>query len=432
MIPTAHEERALAEFSVERLLEFLKQLVAVPSLGEGTDEHAPGSRESAAQILIQEAMERIGLTTDLWSIDLEALAKHPDFSAEIERSEALGLVGTLEGCDRDGRRLILNGHIDVVPAGDLSQWPTPPFEAHIHDGLVSGRGALDMKGGLCCGLFALDAIIKAKVPLRGSVHLESVVGEEDGGLGTLATCLRGYRADGAIIMEPTNLEITRAHAGCANFRLTVPGLSAHGCFRDEGVSAIEKFALVHRALLDFELDYNRRHPNPLFARVAKPYPLSIGTLRAGNWPSSVPDSLVAEGRFGVATESSLADAQLELENVLAQVNSSDPWLLEHPATIEWWGGQFEPATTDESAAIVGVLADAIEATTGAPPATDAATYGADMRLLVHQAQTPTVMFGPGDVRLAHGPLEAVPIAHLETVSRALIRTIVRFCGVAAS
>src|SRR5688572_8064503 len=196
-------------------------------------------------------MKRIGLDIDMWELNFDELSKHPAYGEEVERTRGLGLVGTM-GKNEGGRSLILNGHVDIVAAGDESRWHYPPYQGTIVDGRVYGRGALDMKGGLCCALFAAKAIQDAGIQLNGKLMIESVIGEEDGGIGTLATVLRGYKADGAIIMEPTELIVAPAQAGALSFRVTIPGLSAHGAMREEGVSAIEKFIPVFQALLVFE------------------------------------------------------------------------------------------------------------------------------------------------------------------------------------
>ena len=111
-----------------------------------------------------------------------------------------------------------------------------------------------MKGGLCCALFAAKAVRDAGVRLRGRLSVTSVVGEEDGGTGTLATLLRGHTADGAIVMEPTRLHVVPAQAGSLMFRLIVHGRSAHGCVREEGVNAVELFVPLLAALRRLESD----------------------------------------------------------------------------------------------------------------------------------------------------------------------------------
>lgn len=412
----SREERTVLErINRDDLLSDLTQLVAIESLG---------GRESPAQEWMAAALRRLGADVDMWDIDFSALQSQPAFSMEVPRDRGLGVVGTLGG--GSGRTLILNGHVDVVPVGDIAQWTVPPFRATIRVGRVFGRGACDMKGGLAAALAALRAITAAAVPLAGRIALHSVVAEEDGGAGTLATLLRGHTGDGAISMEPTELMLAPVHAGALSFRIRVPGVSAHGCVREEGVSALETFRSVHDALLALEASRNERLRQPLFDRYRLPYALSIGRVTAGDWPSSVPDLLLAEGRYGIAPGEDAGQARDEFEQAVAQAARRDIFLRDHPPVIEWWGGQFLPAATDSDAAIVGTTRSAIADVTGAPPRVEGMTYGADMRLLVNEAGIPTVLFGPGNVRSAHRPDESVPIADLIVVAQVLAITALRF------
>jgi acetylornithine deacetylase len=229
-------------------------------------------------------------------------------------------------------------------------------------------------------------------------------------------------------MEPTELKLAPAHAGALSFRVHVPGRSAHGSVREEGVSAIETFRPVHDALLALEAERNRRLQQPLFARYALPFALSIGRLQSGDWPSSVPDHLVCEGRYGIAPGEDAEAARHEFEFAVAAAAAEHPYLQEHPPTVEWWGGQFLPAQTPDDAAIVAVTRSAITSIAGRPPVVEAMTYGADMRLLVNEGGIPTVLFGPGNVRKAHQPDESVPIEELMTAAQVITLLALRFCG----
>ncbi len=428
MIISDPVERAVIDaIDLDGALAFLSDLVAIPSL-----DGSPG--ELAAQEYVAAFLERLGCEVDVWEINFDALRQHPAFSAEVERERGLGVVGACGA--GDGPTLIFNGHVDVVPAGDESLWRFPPWQATITDGAVYGRGALDMKGGLACAIFAAKAIRDAGVRLKGRLLIQSVIGEEDGGCGTLSTVLRGHTGDGAIVVEPTELRIAPAQAGALNFRLIVPGAAAHGCVREEGVSAIEKFMPLYQALMDLEAVRNtaaqlRDDPvSRLYRRYTLPYALCIGTVRAGEWASTVAETLTAEGRYGVAVGEDLEVARQMLEETVARAAYTDPWLREHPPRIEWWGGQFAPASTPLDHPLVQTAAEAFADITGAPAIYEGMTYGADMRLLVNEGCTPTILFGPGDVRNAHRPDERVAITDLLTATRTLALTALRFCGVA--
>lgn len=416
------ERRVLDALDVEGLLDSLAELVAIPSLG---------GRETPAQEAVAAAMESIGLRTDVWRIDFDELRRHPAYTADIERDEGLGVVGRLDedASGTAGPTLILNGHVDVVPEGEPARWRHPPWRATVADGRVYGRGTADMKGGLCCALAAARAIVDAGARLEGTLQVQSVIGEEDGGAGTLATLLRGHTGDGAIVLEPTRLVVAPAQAGALNFRVTVPGAAAHGAFREEGVDPVEKFIPLYRRLRELEAERNREVTDPLFAGDPLPFPVAVGVVRSGIWASTVSEALVFEGRFGVAPGEDPASARRAFEEAVAEVAGRDAWLRDHPPTVEWRGAQFEPARTPVESEVVTALGEAVRAVTGARPEVRGMRYGADMRLLVNEAGIPTVLFGPGDVRDAHRPDESVAVEELVTATRVLAVTALRFCGV---
>jgi acetylornithine deacetylase len=426
---TAAERRAVDAVDLPRLLDDLKALVAAPS---------HDGRETAAQDIAADLMADAGLHVDRWRIDLDELRRHPAFSWEVERDEAVGVVGTTGGAGGAGpdgspaRDLIFNGHIDVVPPGDLDRWSSSPWQSEIRDGMVFGRGTVDMKGGIASALAAARALRAAGVTLRGRLFLETVAGEEDGGLGTLAAIVRGYRADGAVVVEPSALTIVAAQAGCLGFRVTVPGRAAHGAMRWEGVSALEHFTPVHEALLALERSRTAADlPDdirPLFADYPIPYPLSIGVVRAGNWASTVPEELVCEGRYGVMPGEDATLARRRFEDAVAAAAAGDPWLRDHPPVVEWPGGQYASALTSTGAAVVTAVGGAHASLTGAPPPVVGVTYGADMGMLSAVGGVDTVIYGPGDVNWAHQADEHVPVAELEQAARVLVVTAIRFCG----
>ena len=166
----------------------------------------------------------------------------------------------------------------------------------------------------------------------------------------------------------------------------------------------------------------------LFAGYRLPWPIEVGTVRAGDWASSVPDRLVAEGRYGVAVGEDVSSARRAFERAVAAAAAADPWLAVHPPEVEWWGGRFDPAVTSLDDPIVTVLLAAAHDVTGSAPSVEGVTYGADMRLLVNVGGVPTVLFGPGDVRVAHMPDEHVPIVDLQAAAQTLILASLRFCG----
>jgi acetylornithine deacetylase len=349
----------------------------------------------------------------------------------VERSQALGVVGTVGGSEDDAMpALVLQGHLDVVPPGDPDSWRgVNPFSAEIRDGCLYGRGACDMKAGAAANLAVLRTLRDAGVRLARPLAVHSVIGEEDGGLGAFATLRRGHLGEAAVITEPTSGRVVTATAGALTFRIEVAGRSAHGSMRSKGVSAFEAFLPVHAALLEFEADRNR-DPEPGFV-VEPPYALSIGLVQAGEWSSNVPDRLVAEGRFGVQLGEDPRLARARFEDVVTEVALKDPWLRENRPVVTWPGGQFASGSTDEAHPLVGELSAAITATGGAEPSLARGVYGSDLRLYTGVGGIPTLHYGPGDMDDAHTPLERVALSQVVEVTRALVLLALRRCGVEA-
>ena len=398
----------------------LSDIVHHPSIS-GTDE------ENSIQTRIAGQLQDLGLDIDHWQIPLAQTLAAPDFpGVEVDRTEAWGLVGSTPGRG-DGPSLMLNVHVDVVPPGDLAAWQGhQPFSGTVTADSVLGRGACDMKGGLIAALWAVKALTALKVPLRGDLILASVQGEEDGGLGTYATLARGWRADACIIPEPTSLDIVPANGGSLTFRLRVPGLAAHASRRTSGVSAVEKFLPIFYALRELEARRNQV-TDPLMARWDIAYPIEIGKVHAGDWSSSVPDLLIAEGRYGVALEETADHARQEFCAAVEAACAVDPWLRAHPVQVQWWGGQFLPGRTDLDAEIVHTLRSAHTSVSDHPQQTWGAPYGSDLRLMNGIGGVPTVHYGPGDAALAHGPLESVQIHEVLTTARTLAVTAMQHC-----
>ncbi|HET6627775.1 MAG TPA: ArgE/DapE family deacylase [Nocardioidaceae bacterium] len=414
------ESQVLASLDESALVESLAALVRVPSVG-GSD------AEIEVQDLCAQLLGEQGYLVDRWELDLDALSEDPWFpGTEAARTEGLGVVGTSEGDETPG--LILQGHLDVVPPGDPATWQgADPFSAEIRGGALHGRGACDMKAGVAANLAVARTLRAAEVMLERPLAVHCVIGEEDGGLGAFATLRRGHRGDAAVITEPTSGRIVTATAGALTFRIEVAGRSAHGSMRREGVSAFEAFLPIHEALARLEADRNV-DPDPLFAGSDLPYALSVGVIQAGDWASNVPDKLTAEGRLGVQLEEDPRQARLALEDAVNEASAKDPWLRENRPIVSWPGGQFASGRIDPDHTLVEEVAGAVVATGGSRPPLGAEVYGSDLRLYAGIGGIPTLHYGPGDIRVAHGPQEHVELDQLVQVTRSLVVLALRRCG----
>ncbi len=424
MALTELEQKALSTLNEQGLINALRDLLRIKSLT---------GQEASAQRWLGLHMKQLGFDVDLWTIDIDVIRKHPKFPGmEVDRSknEAIGLVGIWNGAASErssrGKTLVFNGHIDVVPEGDHANWTYDPWAAELVDGRIYGRGSCDMKGGLIAALYAIKAIKDAGIPINGSLMIQSVIGEEDGGIGTFASLLRGYAGDAAIVCEPTCLNLIPAQAGALTFTVKIRGKSAHASVRLEGVSALEKYLDIHKALIQLEHERNNEVRHPLLGKLQLPYPLNIGRIQAGNWSSSVPEEVVFEGRIGVAMGEDSDSARRQFEQVLNSLADADPWLRDHPVEIFWSGGQFDPAEIPVDHDLVKLLEQSAFDVAGRIPDLEGAPYGSDLRLLVNVGRFPSVLFGPGNVKIAHMPDEFVEVQEVILAARAYILAAIRY------
>ncbi len=417
---TRAEERVLAAVDEAWIVERLSALVGVPSVG-GTP------AESEVQHLLARWLTELDCDVDLWPIDLAEAATAADAPGqEVVRTEAWGVVGTVPGTEDGVPALIFSGHTDVVPPGDRSGWAGDPFVPRRIGGELHGRGTCDMKGGVVASLAAVAALRTAGVRLHRPLAVHGVIGEEDGGLGAWAALRRGHVGDLCVIPEPTAGAVVTASAGALTFWLEVTGMAAHAAMRERGVSAVELFAVVHAGLREFEAE-RQRDADPRFGDAPFPYGISIGRLQAGDWASSVPDRLVAEGRYGVRLGESVEAAKAAFATRLGRICAGDPWLAAHPVSLAWIGGEFASGELAAGSPLLTAMRQSVEDAGGGQPPERALPSGTDLRLYA-AAGIPAIHYGPGDLHLAHGHEERVPIAEVVTAARAFALLALRTCG----
>ncbi|WP_180321240.1 peptidase [Metabacillus halosaccharovorans] len=401
-------------------IELLQKLVQANST-QGNEQYA--------QTIVIEKLRKIGLKVEVWEPDGKFLATHPYFaSPRKDFKGSPNVVGILKGTG-EGRSIILNGHIDVVPEGDNAQWDHQPYSGKVIAGKLYGRGATDMKGGNVSLLLALSAIRALGIPLKGDVIFQSVIEEESGGAGTLAAILKGYKADAAIIPEPTNMKIFPKQQGSMWFRLTVKGRSAHGGTRYEGVCAIEKAMLVVEHIRELEKRRNKRIHDPLYEKIPIPIPINIGKIVGGDWPSSVADLVKLEGRMGISPDETMNHAKMELETWIKELKNIDQWFYDFPVSLEWFGARWVPGAVDLSHEMIKTLSASYSEVIGKEPVIEASPWGTDGGLLTQVGSTPTIVFGPGVTEKAHFPNEYIEIDKVFEAAEIIALTVVDWCGV---
>lgn len=399
----ASEER---ERFVERLVSF-----------ETTD-----GAEAPAQSWLAERLAEYGFDVYRWTADAEALAVDPSFPddpAEIDVADRPSVGGVLEFDDPDaGPTVVLNGHVDVVPAAPEG-WSSDPFEPTWDGDRLTARGAADMKAGLAACVFAARELAdRDDADLHGRVVVESVVGEEAGGIGAAAAAHDNpypFERDCALIAEPTDLTPVVATEGSLMARLRIRGRSAHAATPWRGESVLPHFEAVREAFEALERERHESVTHPLYEGFPTRWPVVFGTVSAGDWASTVPDALTAEVRIGVAPGETVDEVEAAFAERLDEVAAERPWLAEHPPSFERFGVQFEPAEIDPGEPVVTALRDAMRANGLDDTDPRGATYGTDARHYV-AAGIPTVVFGPGSIEQAHFPDETIEFSEVETAT----------------
>ncbi|MEG9247190.1 ArgE/DapE family deacylase [Arthrobacter sp. Soc17.1.1.1] len=400
----------------DRQLAFTAELVRHPSLR---------AQESSAQDLLFAALQERGLEMDRWQLEEESLSGHVGYGPTTVAFEDLtNVVGTYtpEG-SAEGRSLILNGHVDVVPTGPEETWSRSPWDAPVIDGWMYGRGVADMKAGLAANLFAFDAVRAAGLSPQGRIHLQSVVEEECTGNGSLAALQRGYTADAVVIPEPEEDMLVRANVGVIWFRVRVSGQPTHVREMASGFNAIDAAYPVMQELRTVQDRWNADKGNHrYFEDLEHPINFNIGTIAGGDWPSSVPSWCEFDVRASLYPGISAADAWREIEDCLGSIES------EAEISAVRTGFFSEGYVLEEGSAAEQALAAAHQHVTGAELQSFTTPGYLDGRVFSLYAGIPALVYGPTSESI-HGFDERVSVESVRTVTKTIALFIATWCGV---
>ena len=410
----------------DRQVAFLAELTAHPS--------TRGQEQSAQAFMAKELTDR-GYELDQWQIDVAEIQDMPGFSPVLgPYQDAVNVVGTHRSRSGAGRSLILNGHIDVVPAGPLEMWDTPPFEPRVENGWLYGRGGGDMKAGLASNLFALDALAACGWAPGADVFFQSVVEEECTGNGALACLARGYRADAALIPEPFSERLVTAQLGVIWFQVHLKGRPTHVAYAGSGANAIEAAIPLITALHEMEHRWNAAENRPGdYAHMDHALNLNIGKIEGGDWASSVPAWCTFDVRMGLFPGQSIEAAKAEIEQVIADAARQNDFLRNSLPEIVYHGFHAEgyalsQDSSQRAAKAIGALDAAHRSVTGEDLARKAITATTDARFFGLYADTPALVYGP-HAEAIHGFNERVELESMRRVTKATAMFIADWCGV---
>lgn len=335
------------------------------------------------------------------------------------------IIATYRGQDTvNGKSLLLNGHVDTVPAYEME---FAPFEGFLEGGYIHGRGAVDMKGAVAAMIIALVVCKRANIALAGDLIFTAVVGEEGRSEGTESLVLQGFKADGAIVGEPSNFDFAIGHRGLEWIELIVHGKIAHSGVAEQGVNAIRNATKLITAL-DAEL-------GPILKERFNPYTgpsiLNYGRIEGGTQPSTVADKCKIQIDRRYVPGETLDQVIGEIQAVIDQLAAEDPefraeltFMEENAMTTL----AHVPMMTDPSDEVVSTLTQSIASVTGRTPTMSTRRGWTDGGLLSHYLGIPTVICGPGDISYSHAKNERIAVEQLVQAVEIYVQTAVRFCG----
>jgi acetylornithine deacetylase len=413
--------RGAVEEGFDRQVAFLQSLVRFPSTR---------GNEAPLQDWMSREFAGRGYDVDRFTLADVPLASHAKASPMVEADPArsVQVVASHRPRNPTGRSLILQGHIDVVPEGPASMWTQAPYAAAVRDGWLHGRGAHDMKAGVSCMVFAMDAIRAAGLEPAADVYLQTVTEEESTGNGALATLLRGYRADAALIPEPTGHAITRCHTGTLWFRIRVHGVPVHVAVAQTGTNAILSAMHLIHALQAHTVELNRAaKEHPWFGAVPDPIKFNPGIIRGGDWASSTPAWCEVDCRIGLLPGTEVAATMAGVERCIAEAARGDDFLSNNPPQVEWHGFQADGYVLEPGTEAERVLAEAHRAVHGGDMPERRSTAVNDTRFYGLYFGIPALCYGPlGEG--AHAFDERTSLADLKTCTLTIAGFIADWCG----
>ena len=315
-----------------------------------------------------------------------------------------------------GKTLMLNGHIDTVPAYQMT---IPPFQPYEDKGLLYGRGTVDMKGALACMMTAMRILRDLGVPLKGDVIFAAVINEEDRSEGTEFLVRNGPTADRCVVGEPTGMEIMVGHRGLEWLEFEFIGVAAHGGTPHKGVNAISKAARFIRRVEDQLMPELAKRVHPIIG----PAVMNFGVIRGGTQPSSVADRCILQMDRRWIPQETLEQVLGDYRQILRQMEDEDPTfkctmtrMESNMATMDHYPMEIaldDPLVTG----LQSILKDM-----GIQSKISAFGGWTDASLISNFARIPTTVFGPGDLSVAHSRCEYVPVEELRlsTIAYALL------------
>jgi acetylornithine deacetylase len=371
--------------------------------------------------LVNARLESFGINTVSVPFDPNLLARLRNAQRPISAVQGRrNLVARLPGRGGGGRSLVLNCHLDVVPAGNEGEWTRPPFAGHVENGLIYGRGAYDDKAGVAICLAVLESLAASRAERRGDVVVHFVLEDECTGNGSLLCLEAGHGGDAAIIIDGTRLDKgINQHAGNCQVSVRVKGRPASVSVSHVGINAAEMLASLLLEMRQAIFARNVANEAP-WTRFPSPNQFIIQSLRAHGPPLTVPAAAMAQAYITFTPPARLADIRVLLGE-LAEEFARKTGLPEPPA-LDWSGFAAEPVIS-ASAGIVAAINEAARRQGMDEIDFGPSTGTSDMRHFVDRG-IPCVLYGPG---MGFNPHRADEHYHLDSLPK-IVRLLIDLVG----
>lgn len=388
-------------YDVNDLIELTQSLIKIPShVNHDGREHEVG-------VFLADYCEKLGF--------------------HVQRIPIVGnrsnVIVTLKG-KGGGKTLLLNGHLDTVPPGQMD---FDPYCGVIEEGFILGRGAVDMKGPIASMITMMHAIKKSGLSLKGDIVFTGVIGEEEQSEGTEALVKNGIKADGAVVGEPSSREYSAGHRGLEWLEIMVYGKAAHGGMPHLGINAIEKASVLIEAIKKEIYPKLAKRHHPLMGHSV----MNFGRIEGGIQPSTVADfcKIQIDRRYvtGETVESVISEYQSVIDGIKEKDKDFEAEIKRMPNNMLTL--DHLPLETPLTEPIAIAVKEALSIVLGEEARLSTKRGWTDASLLSNYGKIPTIVYGPGNISYSHTKHEKIAIKELIEAVEVYFLTALSFCGI---
>ncbi len=405
----------------DELVEFASKIVSIKT------ENPPGENYPECAEAIGEMMKKIGCEIEYVNVPAELLSELAPHGNGLPR---VNVIGKYAG-EKSRPSIHFSGHYDVVPAG--TGWSVDPYGGIVKDGKVYGRGSSDQKSGIVSQIFAIYALKKAGIKLKGTILSSATPDEETGGYAGLGYLVnQGYltkdNTDYCVITECLDVDkVCLGHRGTLWFEIETKGKQSHGSMPSEGINAVEHMAkLITSIKAEIEPELLEESKYPIMPPKCRMSTLTVTTITGGNKVNTVPNSCKATFDWRLIPEQSVNWAKEKIMEVCEALKKEDPSFdYEYRGIME-----VDPTIVPDDTDVVKAFLDSGETYLKKPLSFSISPGSDDQKYVVNQGgMEQCIVYGPGPLVLAHKSDEYVPIEDMKNSAKIMALSAVKLLGI---